>query len=104
MAAEFDLENADHVLRPGMFAHVRIDLDFRADALVLPASALVSEKKKSFVFVVEGGIARKVPIKVGFDDGIEFEVREGVGEKAEVIVTGKNLVSGGEAVRSTLLH
>lgn len=102
MAAELDLKNADRTVRPGMFARVRIDLDSRPNALVLPASALVSEKKKSFVFVVDGGVAKKTPIKVGFDDGIEFEVREGVSEKDEVIVTGKNLVSGGEQVRSTL--
>ncbi len=102
MAAEFDLKNSDRAVRPGMFAHVRIDLDSRSDALVLPASALVSEKKKSFVFVVEEGVVKKVPIKIGFDDGIEFEVREGLGEKDEVIVTGKNLVSGGEQVRTTL--
>lgn len=102
MAAEFDLKNPDRVVRPGMFAHVRIDLDSRPNALVLPASALVSEKKKSFVFRVEAGVAKKVPIKVGFDDGIEFEVREGLSDKDEVIVTGKNLVSGGEQVRSAL--
>ena len=102
LAVEIDLKNPDRRVRPGMFAHVTIELDAHPDALVLPASALVSVKKKAFVFVVEQGIARKTPVKVGADDGIEFEVVDGVKPEDEVIITGKNLVSGGEPVRSTL--
>jgi hypothetical protein len=61
----------------------------------------VTEKKKSFVFVVREGVARKVPVQVGVDDGIEFEVREGVGREDDVVVVGKNLISDGERVRTT---
>jgi multidrug efflux pump subunit AcrA (membrane-fusion protein) len=88
-------------VRPGTFAHVSIELDSHAGALVLPASALVTEKKKAFLFVVRDGVARKVLVKVGYDDGIEFEVSEGITETDEVIITGKNLVSDGEKVRTT---
>lgn len=101
MAVEFDLNNSEHLIRPGTFAHVSIDLDSHAGVLVLPASSLVTEKKKEFLFVVRDGAARKVPVKVGYDDGIEFEVSEGITETDEVIVTGKNLVSDGEKVRTT---
>lgn len=101
MSTEIDLPNPDGLIRPGMFAHVSIELEARPGALVLPASALVSEKKKTFVYVVREGTAKKLPIAVGFDDGIEFEVRQGIQEQDDVIVTGKNLVSDGEKVRVT---
>lgn len=101
MAAEFDLRNAESLVRPGMYAQVRVDLDARPDALVLPAGALVVEKKKSFVFVVREGTARKIPVKVGIDDGLEFEVLDGLKPEDEVIVVGKNLISDGEAVRTS---
>lgn len=101
MAVEMDVTNKDRAIRPGMFAHVTIELEARENALVLPAAALVTEKKKASVFVVREGVARKVAIQVGFDDGIEFEVRQGIGPEDEVIVNGKNLVSDGEKVRST---
>jgi len=101
MAVEMDVANRDRAIRPGMFAHVTIELEARENALVLPAAALVSEKKRTSVFVVREGVARKVPIQVGFDDGIEFEVRQGIGSEDEVIVNGKNLVADGEKVRST---
>jgi RND family efflux transporter MFP subunit len=101
MAVEMDVPNKDRAIRPGMFAHVAIELEARENATVLPAAALVVEKKKFSVFVVREGVARKVPIQVGFDDGIEFEVRQGVGPEDEVIVNGKNLVADGEKVRAT---
>lgn len=101
MAVEFDLPNAEKAIRPGMFAHVSIDLDARPNAQVLPAAALVTEKKKSFVFVVKDGVAKKVSIKVGADTGIEIEVVEGIADTDEVIVNGKNLVSDNDKVRAT---
>lgn len=101
MAVEIDIKNPDRVLRPGMFARVEVGLDERPGALVLPASALITEKKKSFVFVVRDDIVKKVAIRIGFDDGIEFQAVEGVSEQDEIVVTGKNLVADGEKVRIT---
>jgi membrane fusion protein (multidrug efflux system) len=99
MAVEIDLKNPDRALRPGMFARVEVGLDERPGALVLPAGALITEKKKSFVFVVRDDVVKKVAVRVGFDDGIEFQVAEGVSEQDEIVVTGKNLVVDGEKVR-----
>jgi hypothetical protein len=76
-----------------------VGLDERPGALVLPAGALITEKKKSFVFVVRDDVVKKVAVRVGFDDGIEFQVAEGVSEQDEIVVTGKNLVVDGEKVR-----
>lgn len=101
MAVEIDLKNSDRALRPGMFARVEVGLDERPGALVLPAGALITEKKKSFVFVVRDEVVKKVAIRVGFDDGIEFQVAEGLSEQDEIVVTGKNLVADGEKVRVT---
>lgn len=100
MWAEIDVPNADGAIRPGMYARVRIDLESHPDALVLPDAALVVEKKKAFVFVVKDGVAKKTEIKLGIDDGIEFEAKEGVAPTDDVIVNGKNLVADGVAVRA----
>lgn len=100
MWAEIDLPNADERIRPGMFAHVQVDLEAHPDALVLPAVALVAEKKKTFVYVVKDGVAKKVPVVLGVDDGVEFEAREGIGPADEVVVSGKNMLSDGTEVRT----
>lgn len=101
MSTEIDVTNPDTAIRPGMFARVEVELEARPGALTLPASALISERKKTFVFVIRDGTAKKAPITVGIDDGIEFEVRDGIQDDDEVIVTGKNLVSDGERARTT---
>lgn len=101
MTAEIDLENGDGSIRPGMFGHVFIAIDPRPDALVLPATALVTEKKKAYVYVVREGVARKIPIRIGLDDGLEVQVIEGIDDHDEVVITGKSLVTDGEPVRTT---
>ncbi len=101
MYVEMDLPNPERKIRPGMFARVKLDLEAHEGALVLPAGALVAEKKKTFVYVVKDGVAKKTAVTVGVDTGIEFEVAKGVGPEDEVIISGKNMVSDGMQVRAT---
>ncbi len=101
MFVELDLGNTERKIRPGMFARVRLDLEAHDGALVLPAGALVAEKKKTFVYIVKDGVAKKVAITVGIDTGIEFQVSKGIAAEDEVIVSGKNMVSDGMQVRTT---
>jgi RND family efflux transporter MFP subunit len=100
MWVEIDVQNKERVVRPGMFAQVEIELEAYPEVLVLPAAALVTEKKKSFVFIVKDDVAKKVPVSVGVDTGIEFEVKEGIQPSDWIIVSGKNLVSDGTEVRA----
>lgn len=100
MAAEVELPNPDGALRPGMFASVKIALQKKADALLVPAEALIIEKKKSFVFRVVDGKAKKVPVKTGFDDGINVEIVEGLAPHDPVILAGKQAVADGQQVNA----
>ena len=43
MRVEIDLENADGAIRPGMSATASVELEHRKDALVLPATSLITE-------------------------------------------------------------
>ncbi|MBI3099481.1 MAG: efflux RND transporter periplasmic adaptor subunit [Planctomycetes bacterium] len=101
MWVEIDIPNTDLSIRPGMFASVKVDLEAHPDVLVVPAAAIVSEKKKTFVYVVSEGVAKKTPVVLGVDTGIEVEIRKGIDAGDEVIVSGKNLVSDKTPVRTT---
>ena len=48
--AEFP--NKDKLLRPGMFARVRVDLGTRPDSITVPERAIVELQGKTFVWVV----------------------------------------------------
>lgn len=99
MPVEIEIPNADLALRPGMYASVRITLERRANGLLVPAEALVSEKKKTHVFVVRDSKAVRVPVRVGFDDGVQVEILEGLAADEPVIVAGKQSLTDGQPVK-----
>jgi membrane fusion protein (multidrug efflux system) len=95
LSVEADLPNPDLELRPGMYATVRVGVEKHADAMLLPVEALVTDKANAFVFVAESGIARKTPIKAGFNDGARVEVSSGLkGSETVILVGNQNLADG----------
>lgn len=100
MAAEIEIANPDLALRPGMYASVKTEIERKTDSLLVPAEALVTEKAKSFVFTVADGKAKKLPVKIGFDDGISVEILDGLTSQQPVILAGKQSVSDGQAVNA----
>lgn len=96
MIVQVDLDNRDGRLLPGMFVYATMLLAVDDAALTLPASALRVDGDERFVFVVERGRARKVPIEVGADNGIRIQVDSGLGGDEQVIVAGD--VKDGDAV------
>lgn len=55
LVAEAVIPNADHVLRPGVFATARISLGTQRAAVTVPSRAVLSEAGTSRVFVVTNG-------------------------------------------------
>jgi len=100
MAVEIELPNADHTLRPGMYVQVQLAIEGKSEALLLPAQALVTEKAGTFVFAVVDGRARKLAVKTGHDDGVTVEVLAGLTPQSSVVVSGKQGLVDGQAVRA----
>jgi RND family efflux transporter MFP subunit len=98
MLTEIEIPNPDGRLRPGMYASVQIELERKADALLVPVQALAVEKAGSFVFTIADGKARKVPVRAGFNDGVNAEIREGLSPGEAVILGGKQALTDGQAV------
>lgn len=90
--------NADDTLRPGMFARVRLQLS-NAEALMVPETALSPSGDTQYVFKVEQGVARRVPVKIGLRREGMVELEEGVQAGDQVIVSGLQKVSDGAAVK-----
>jgi membrane fusion protein (multidrug efflux system) len=99
MLAEVMLDNPDLALRPGMLVTARIGIEHKERALLMPVDSLVMEKANAFAYTVAGGKAEKHPIKIGFNDGQNVEVLEGLGTRDEVIAAGKLKLSNGQAVQ-----
>jgi membrane fusion protein, multidrug efflux system len=86
-------------LQPGMFGRVQIDYDKRADALVVPRTALLDDEGDPAVFAVRGGKAVRVPVKLGYVDGAWAEVRTGIKLGEQVVVAGKTALRDGSLVQ-----
>jgi RND family efflux transporter MFP subunit len=98
MITEIEVPNPKEELRPGMYVTVRLDLERKTDALLAPVSALISEKSRNFMFIVENDKARLIPVKVGLNDGTNVEILGGINPDESVIIPGKPVPKDGQPV------
>ena len=87
------------LLQPGMFGRIAINYDQRADALVIPRSALLEDGSEPAVFAVRDGKATRAALKLGYSEGEWVEVRAGLKEGDQVVVAGKSALREGTAVK-----
>jgi membrane fusion protein (multidrug efflux system) len=86
-------------LRPGMFASVFLEASRHEDALTIPKSALSLESLGDTVYVVNGDVAARRPVKLGYEEADIVEVASGLQEGDRVIVVGQDGLSDGTPVR-----
>ncbi len=87
------------LLQPGMFGRVKIDYDQRADAMVIPRSALLDDENDPAVYTVRDGKAARASIKLGYYDGEWVEVRAGLKLGDRVVTAGKVALREGTVVQ-----
>lgn len=96
---EIEIANSPHLLKPGMFARVKIITGRHENVLVLPIEAIIYQGVKENLFVVEENIARLREVKTGFNDGEMVEILSGLRETEKVIVEGSYGLKNGARVR-----
>lgn len=81
--------NHSNVLKSGMFTQVSLNYDTHQDATLLPRKALLAIDDIENVFVVDdNGIAKKIAVKTGYQEGKFIEVTDGLSGNEKVVVTG----------------
>jgi RND family efflux transporter MFP subunit len=95
--AEFP--NKDKILRPGMFARVRVDLGTLKNSIEIPQRALVEIQGKTFVWIVSpDNIASQRAVAVGELMESNVVIREGLKPGERIIVEGLQKVREGMPV------
>jgi membrane fusion protein (multidrug efflux system)/multidrug efflux system membrane fusion protein len=95
------VEDAEATLKPGFFAEVRIAVEGRKDAIVVPERAVLATEKGFIVYEVEGGVARLRQVSVGLrtkDGGVE--ILTGLSPHATIVTDGGSILSDGAAVET----
>jgi RND family efflux transporter MFP subunit len=85
-------------LLPGMFATSSLKTEGRK-AIMVPADAVLSQPSGNAAFIVKGGRAQKVSVKVGTLTSAQFEITSGLAEGDELVVVGQELLSDKAAVQ-----
>jgi membrane fusion protein (multidrug efflux system) len=91
------LDNAAGLLKPGMFMTVTVQRD-PTPALVVPEAAIVPERGKIYVFVVENGAVARREVATGRREPGRVELLAGVEQGDRVIVEGTQKVREGSSV------
>ncbi len=96
--ARIELSNADGRIKPGMFAHVKIEMA-PVESVSVSLNAIYRQQGTAddYLFAVENGIVRRVKIEKIFIDGNVVGV-SGIDAGASVIVSGKEKVHDGSMV------
>ncbi len=89
----------DLLIKPGMFARVRITKYRKDAATVVPKRCVVEEGDKAFVYRIIDGVARKTPVEVGIASGLMIEILGGLEHGRQVVGRGIENVTEGQRVR-----
>jgi RND family efflux transporter MFP subunit len=101
LLAEVDLPNKDGKILAGTYATARIVMETHPNVISIPSPAVGVEKAGKFVFVVENGKAKRVPVTTGFDDGAFTEIAEGLRGGEVVVVTGRDNLTPNASVTTS---
>ena len=99
MLVEVDLPNQDRALYPGMYATVQFHVNVTSEAPMVPDDALIFRNGKPLVPLVRNGHLKLAPVNLGYDDGVNVEITEGVTEQDVVAVNVGQSAQDGEQVR-----
>lgn len=81
--------NPGHVLRPGMFAKVRVIFGEKSGAILVPEEAIVPSDSDLFIYRVVDGTARRTRVRIGARRDAKVELLEGAQSGDVVVVAGQ---------------
>jgi membrane fusion protein, multidrug efflux system len=98
-------QNRQLDLWPGQFVNVRLLVDTRRQALVVPSSAISQGPNGEFVYVIRPDLSAEVrAVKIGISEGGFTVIENGVGEGDNVVVDGQYLLKSNARVRLKNTH
>lgn len=95
---KIEVSNQNQELRPGIFAKVEINKGESTQSIAVPVSALMGDEGNYFVFVLEKGIARKKTVSVGEISKDTAEIKTGLKQGEQIIITNLNTLQDGDLV------
>jgi membrane fusion protein (multidrug efflux system) len=86
-------------LRPGAFVTLAIVRETHPKALLVPREAILWEMQDSYLFIVDGEVARRRPVSLGLEEEGNVEIVRGLTAGERVIVAGQGGLKDGASVK-----
>ncbi|MCC8087850.1 MAG: efflux RND transporter periplasmic adaptor subunit [Rikenellaceae bacterium] len=86
---KISIDNGGLKIRPGMFVKADVIVDYVENTIVVPKSAVVSNRNEKYVYIVERNTALRRNINTGIEDEDNIQVTSG-------LKMGDNLVTKGQ--------
>jgi membrane fusion protein (multidrug efflux system) len=96
------IDNADGVLRPGLFANIRVEIAHRDAALTVPETAVAYDTRGPHVWRVDAdGVAERIAVEIGIRERGRVEMAgEALAEGDRVVSAGTHKLFEGATVRA----
>ena len=94
------MDNRSGVLKPGMFARVRLTLADTGEAVVVPEQSVAMQGEDQIMFKVIDGRAMRTKVEVGQRRDGKVEIIEGISGGDTIVIAGWQRLRDGAAVRS----
>lgn len=94
-----EVDNKDHIIKPGMFANIKLKLAQSSDHIVIKGSAVFNRDNINYVYIVEENIPRLKRVTVGIDTGDLVEITEGLEENTLYLTKGMEFITENTEIR-----
>lgn len=96
-AVEICIPNADHTLKPGMYAQVSLVTQEKNDVVLMPEDALLGHEGSYYAYVACEGRVKRADVATGLRGNGAVEVAKGLEPGDEVVTSGEgNLFDGAQ--------
>lgn len=89
------INNQDRLLKPDMFAEIRMEVVKREGVLAVPAESVVERKGQKMVYLAQGDKAVERKVKIGVSSDGKTEITDGLSGGEMVIVSGLTSMKDG---------
>lgn len=95
---KIEVDNAQGLIKAGMFANGAIALSQGVESLAVPKEAVIHEQGKDYVFIASGGKALRKEVTVGLGDEKHYQVKSGINAGDAIIIVGHEKLKDGALV------
>ena len=96
---ELSIPNANHRIKPGMYAEVEWT-ESRRSSLVVPLTSVVEVAGQKYVFIADNGLARINAVTVGAVVGDSIEILSGLKGDEQVVTTGASQLNDKDKIKT----